>query len=258
MARAEFLISSAPNLPLLQPSCLQLPASKREESLSIAFSVSPAYRTFKTDSGCHHFSVSTAISWMDCHRCLLTGFLASTREPFKTLSQVPVCSELSSGFLFQWGGKPVFTVAARRPGDMAPAAFSSLSSLSPSPCLSPPSSSLPAPPPAPPPATIPPVLPRTSSRCSWGHCLQSRLLYQGALLWKVCQMQYRPTRVLPTRILTLIHVHHLPLLRAGLLFCHHCILKTQNKPGTPWELKKWMKLVMIRGMGLWIQRSWIT
>ena len=43
-----------------------------------------------------------------------------------------MCSELSSGFLFQWGGKPVFTVAARRPGDMAPAAFSSLSSLSPS------------------------------------------------------------------------------------------------------------------------------
>ena len=55
---------------------------------------------------------------------------------------------------------------------------------------------------------------------------------------EVCQMQYRPTRVPPTRILTLIHVHRLPLLRAGLLFCHHCILKTQNKPGTPWELKK--------------------
>lgn len=177
MARAEFLMSSTPSLLLLQLSRLQLPASKREGSLSNPFSVLPAARTFQTDPGCYHFSVPTAISLTDCHRYLLTGFLASSRAApenlFKRGAKLPCAQSIPVAFCFSGVTADLFTVAARRP--LAPAAASSLSSSSPSPCL-----------PLPPLSLPPPPVPHYSLSSSAplpgvpGHCLQFRLTLSGS------------------------------------------------------------------------------
>ena len=236
------------------PSC-SIPVSscprQKGKSLLIAFSVSPAYRTFKTDPGCHHFSVSTAISWTDCHRCLLTGFLTSTREPIKTLSQVPVRSELSSGFVSA-GGKAGLHSGCTKTRWHGPCRLFflvisvSLSLSLPSLLLSPCPASCPPP-------TMPPVLPRTSSRCSWGHCLQFRLTLSGSPSLKSLSNTVAAYMRSSWEHSHWYTAHCLPL-EAG-VFCHHCTLKTQNKPAPRgnWRNERrwwWFVVYEYKGLGL--------